>query len=115
MSAIISPFTPYHGWIEIVAGCMYSGKSEELIRRLRRASIAKQSVAAFKPKIDDRYHPTDIATHTGAKIRSTPVGSADELYERAKSFDVVGVDEAQFFDPAPVSYTHLTLPTILLV
>ena len=100
MSAIISPFTPYHGWIEIVAGCMYSGKSEELIRRLRRASIAKQSVAAFKPKIDDRYHPTDIATHTGAKIRSTPVGSADELYERAKSFDVVGVDEAQFFDPA---------------
>lgn len=107
MPRIITPFTPYHGWIEVVAGCMYSGKSEELIRRLRRAAIAKQNVVAFKPKVDDRYHPTNIATHLGVTITARSVEVPDEIYDRSKEADVVGIDEAQFFDHSLVEVVDL--------
>ena len=107
MPRIISPFTPYHGWIEVVAGCMYSGMSEELIRRLRRASIAKQTVVAFKPKVDDRYHPTNIATHLGVTITARSVEVPDEIYDKSKEADVVGIDEAQFFDHSLVEVVDL--------
>ncbi len=85
------------GWIEVVAGCMFSGKTEELIRRLKRAVIAKQHVEIFKPTIDTRYHIENIVSHNHNSIRSTPVSSAKEIILRAVDCNVVGIDEAQFF------------------
>jgi thymidine kinase len=85
------------GWIEVVAGCMFSGKTEELIRRLKRAVIAKQNVEIFKPTIDTRYHLENIVSHNNNSIRSTPVTSAKEIILRAVDCNVVGIDEAQFF------------------
>jgi thymidine kinase len=90
------------GWIEIICGCMFSGKTEELIRRLTRAIIAKQKVEIFKPAVDSRYHPEDIVSHGQRSIRSTPVQFADDLLLLAGDCDVVGIDEAQFFDNAIV-------------
>lgn len=86
------------GWIEVVAGCMFSGKTEELIRRLRRAQIARQNVAIFKPRIDTRYSNDHIVSHSELKIPSTVVGEASEILELAKTAQVVGIDEGQFFD-----------------
>ena len=87
------------GWIEVIAGSMFSGKSEELIRRLRRAQIAKQKVQIFKPAIDNRYADDAIVSHSEMKIGSTNVGSSAELLEKvAADTEVVGIDEAQFFD-----------------
>ena len=86
------------GWIEVVCGPMFSGKSEELIRRLRRAEIAKLKVAIFKPAIDDRYASGHIVSHSEQRLPSIPVSSSAEILARAKDADVVGVDEAQFFD-----------------
>jgi thymidine kinase len=87
------------GWLEVVTGSMFSGKSEELIRRLRRAQIAKQRVQIFKPAIDDRYGPAHITSHSDMKIPSDNVGSARELLERVlPDTEVVGIDEGQFFD-----------------
>ena len=87
------------GWIEVICGPMFSGKSEELIRRLRRAQIARQSLEVFKPAIDDRYHETNIVSHSRASIEAHPVSSADELARLVRSDTrVVGIDEAQFFD-----------------
>jgi thymidine kinase len=86
------------GKIEVIAGCMFSGKSEELIRRLRRAQIAKQKVAIFKPKIDDRYSKDEIVSHSAAKIASKVVSQSSEILEQSRHADVVGIDEAQFFD-----------------
>jgi thymidine kinase len=88
------------GWIEVIAGGMFSGKSEELIRRLRRARIARQHVQAFKPALDDRFDDTDIVTHDDNRIRSTPVADVGDL-RRAIAADtqVVGIDEAQFLGP----------------
>ena len=86
------------GWIEVVCGPMFSGKSEEMIRRLRRAEIAGQSVVIFKPRIDDRYSSADVVSHAGARMRGIPVESVRELAARARGFDVVGIDEVQFFD-----------------
>ena len=77
---------------------MFSGKSEELIRRLRRAEIAGQRVVIFKPRIDDRYDAADVVSHAGIRMRAVPVDSVAELAERAHGFEVVGVDEAQFFE-----------------
>ncbi|MDR1989244.1 MAG: thymidine kinase [Acidobacteriaceae bacterium] len=94
---------PEHGWIEVITGSMFSGKSEELIRRLRRAQIAKQKVQIFKPVIDDRYGVDQIVSHSDMRIASESVRSSDELVRRvAKDTEVVGIDEGQFFDP------HLT-------
>ena len=85
------------GWIEVICGSMYSGKTEELIRRLRRAQIAKQKVSIFKPKIDTRYSEDHIVSHSELRIKSVPVDSAWEILDLAKDADVVGIDEAQFF------------------
>ena len=90
------------GWIEVVCGCMFSGKTEELIRRLNRALIAKQRVEIFKPAIDRRYHDTNIVSHSERAIRSTPVQFASDILLLAGDCDVVGIDEAQFFDAAIV-------------
>lgn len=90
------------GWIEVVCGCMFSGKTEELIRRLNRALIAKQKVEIFKPKTDTRYHESDIVSHNERAIRSTPVNFASDILLLAGDCDVVGIDEAQFFDEAIV-------------
>jgi thymidine kinase len=87
------------GWIEVVCGCMYSGKTEELIRRLRRAQIAKQHVMIFKPAIDTRYSSDHIVSHNTQSLSSTVVKSAKEIFELAKDAQVVGIDEAQFFSP----------------
>jgi len=87
------------GWIEVIVGSMFSGKSEELIRRLNRARIARQKVQVFKPKIDSRYSVEEIASHSGHKHNSKPVSSAAEmLAEINAETQVVGIDEGQFFD-----------------
>lgn len=90
------------GWIEVISGCMFSGKTEELIRRLNRAIIAKQRVEIFKPVVDKRYHHEQIVSHNETTIRSTPVNFASDIFLLAGDCDVVGIDEAQFFDPAIV-------------
>lgn len=87
------------GWVEVIVGSMFSGKSEELIRRLNRASIARQKVQVFKPKIDARYSEKEIASHSGRKHLSAPVTTADELRAQIDpDTQVVGIDEGQFFD-----------------
>ncbi len=87
------------GWIEVIVGSMFSGKSEELIRRLRRAQIARQKVQVFKPKLDDRYSIEQIASHSGMTHVSNPVMTAKELMAQIKDeTEVVGIDEGQFFD-----------------
>ncbi|HNT50551.1 MAG TPA: thymidine kinase [Cyclobacteriaceae bacterium] len=88
------------GWIEVICGCMFSGKTEELIRRLNRALIAQQKVEIFKPAVDTRYHNEKIVSHSEREIRSTPVQFASDIILLAGECDVVGVDEAQFFDDA---------------
>jgi thymidine kinase len=90
---------PNQGWIEVVVGSMFSGKSEELIRRLRRAQIARQKVQIFKPKIDTRYGDDHIVSHSEMRIPSVAVASSRELLERVEpDTEVVGIDEGQFFD-----------------
>jgi thymidine kinase len=86
------------GWIEVVCGSMFSGKTEELIRRLRRAQIANLKVEIFKPGIDTRYDENDVVSHNKNKIPSTPVESSQNILLLAQDVDVVGIDEAQFFD-----------------
>jgi thymidine kinase len=86
------------GWIEVICGSMFSGKSEELIRRLRRAIIARQKVAIFKPKIDTRFSNDHIVSHSELKIPSKVVESAWDILEQSLEAQVVGIDEAQFFD-----------------
>lgn len=86
------------GWIEVISGCMFSGKTEELIRRLRRAEIAKLSVQIFKPRIDDRYSKEEIVSHSDQSLPSTLVDFPKDILRLAQSAQVVGIDEAQFFD-----------------
>ena len=93
---------PRRGWIEVVCGSMFSGKTEELIRRLTRARIARQRVEIFKPSLDTRYHAEDVVSHNAARIRSTPVAVASEILLLAAGSDVVGIDEGQFFDSSLV-------------
>lgn len=97
-----TPAPEQAGWIEVISGCMFSGKTEELIRRLNRAIIAKQKVEIFKPVIDKRYHHEHIVSHNETAIRSTPVNFASDILLLAGDCDVVGIDEAQFFDDAIV-------------
>ena len=85
------------GWIEVVCGCMFSGKTEELIRRLRRAQIANQKVEIFKPKVDTRYDDTEVVSHNANSIHSTPVSDPRDILELCEDCNVVGIDEAQFF------------------
>jgi thymidine kinase len=87
------------GWIEVVCGSMFSGKTEELIRRVRRARIAKQQVQVFKPALDDRYHGQKVSSHNGMHWDAIPVASPREILERLEpETTVIAVDEAQFFD-----------------
>lgn len=86
------------GWIEVICGSMFSGKTEELIRRLKRAQFAKQRIEIFKPQIDTRYHDEMVVSHDENQIRSTPVPAAANIRILADQCDVVGIDEAQFFD-----------------
>ena len=86
------------GWIEVICGSMFSGKTEELIRRLNRAKIARQSVEIFKPEIDKRYDEEKVVSHDEKSINSTPVQSASQILLLTTAIDVVGIDEAQFFD-----------------
>ncbi|MDD3010681.1 MAG: thymidine kinase [Bacteroidales bacterium] len=86
------------GWIEVVCGSMFSGKTEELIRRLNRARIAKQKVEIFKPLIDTRYDEEMVVSHDEKTIKSTPVESSSQILLYANEVEVVGIDEAQFFD-----------------
>jgi thymidine kinase len=91
------------GWIEVICGSMFSGKTEELIRRLKRAQFARQRVEIFKPSIDTRYHEEMVVSHDANEIRSTPVTSAAMIRLLAQGCDVVGIDEGQFFDNEIVS------------
>ena len=86
------------GWIEVICGSMFSGKTEELIRRMRRAEFAHQKVEIFKPSIDVRYSEEEVVSHNATTIRSTPVSSSQNILLMSSDVDVVGVDEAQFFD-----------------
>lgn len=88
----------YSGWIEVICGSMFSGKTEELIRRLKRAKFARQRVEIFKPAIDVRYDEVKVVSHDHNEIISTPVSHSNEILLRASGVDVVGIDEAQFFD-----------------
>lgn len=87
------------GWIEVICGSMFSGKTEELIRRLRRARIAHLKVEIFKPSIDTRYHIRNIVSHDDNAIPSTPVDHSQAILLLGTGMDVIGIDEAQFFDP----------------
>ena len=91
------------GWIEVVCGSMFSGKTEELIRRLKRAEFAKQKVEIFKPAVDTRYDEVEVVSHDSNAIRSTPVPASSNILLLAEGVEVVGIDEAQFFDMGLVS------------
>lgn len=85
------------GWIEVICGSMFSGKTEELIRRIRRAEIAKMKTLIFKPKIDDRYSSNHVVSHNQSKLESMLVNNAQEILDNSDKIDVIGIDEAQFF------------------
>lgn len=94
------------GWVEVICGSMFSGKTEELIRRLNRAKIAQQKVEIFKPAIDVRYHEANIVSHNQTAIRSTPVNTSEEILLMTSECEVVGLDEAQFFDEGIVEIVN---------
>ena len=97
------PPTARPGWIEVITGSMFSGKSEELIRRVRRAQIARQKVQLFKPRVDGRYSDTEIVSHSDMKMPSQVVAGAAEILDLAEpGTEVVGIDEGQFFDASLV-------------
>jgi len=90
--------TEQFGWIEVICGSMFSGKTEELLRRLKRAKFAKQKVEIFKPTVDTRYAEEKVVSHDDNEIRCTPVPASSNIRLLASDIDVVGIDEAQFFD-----------------
>ncbi|MFW6219173.1 MAG: thymidine kinase [Bacteroidota bacterium] len=92
------PENSQSGWIEVITGAMFSGKTEELIRRLRRAKIAAQRVIIFKPYIDKRYSLSEVVSHDAQTIPSTPVHRPEEILKLSEKISVIGIDEAQFFD-----------------
>jgi thymidine kinase len=95
------------GWVEVITGSMFSGKSEELIRRVRRAQIARQQVQLFKPRVDDRFGSDQIVSHSDMKMPSQVVGSPAEVLQRLEpGTDVVGIDEGQFFDVSLVEVVN---------
>ena len=94
------------GWMEVICGSMFSGKTEELIRRLRRAEMAGQKVEIFKPKVDTRYDDVEVVSHNHNKIMSTPVESSNEILLLGSTCDVIGIDEAQFFDEGIVEVVN---------
>jgi thymidine kinase len=96
---VIRLFPERGGWLEVVCGPMFSGKSEELIRRLRRAEIAGQRALIVKPQIDDRYDIGHVVSHAGAKMRAVAVARPQDIPGLAEGYDVIGIDEVQFFPP----------------
>ncbi|CEG29206.1 thymidine kinase [Bacillus sp. B-jedd] len=87
------------GWVEVICGSMFSGKSEELIRRVRRAQFAKQKIAVFKPKIDDRYSEDSVVSHNGSSFIAMPVSHSTAIFDHIDvEIDVIAIDEVQFFD-----------------
>jgi thymidine kinase len=90
------------GWIEVVTGCMYSGKTEELNRRVRRAQYAKQPIRVFKPAVDNRYSDNEAVSHSGSRVEAVSVSQTSDIWDRSKGFDVIAIDEAQFFDESLV-------------
>ena len=90
------------GWIEVITGCMFSGKTEEMIRRVRRAQYARQAVVVFKPELDKRYSDDNVDSHSGLTIRSIRVSHADQIPGNVGDAGVIAIDEAQFFDEALV-------------
>lgn len=102
----VSHTSSQSGWIEVVCGSMFSGKTEELIRRLNRAIIAQQNVEIFKPKIDSRYSKKKVVSHNDNAIHSTPVGFANDILLQSTNCDVIGIDEAQFFDAEIVNVAN---------
>ena len=90
------------GWIEVICGSMFSGKTEELLRRVKRAKLAKQKIKIFKPKQDIRYSKKKVTSHDNNSIKSKPINSPSKILEIAEKFDVIGIDEAQFFDESIV-------------
>lgn len=93
-------YNQYHeGWIEVICGCMFAGKTEELIRRINVLSYARKNILVFKPKIDDRYSTTEIASHAGSKVPCIVISEAKEILDHVNyDTDVVAIDEVQFFD-----------------
>ena len=88
-----------NGWIEVICGSMFSGKSEELIRRVRRTQFAKQHAIVFKPCIDNRYSEEDVVSHNGLKVKAVPVSASKDIFEHiTEEMDVIAIDEVQFFD-----------------
>jgi thymidine kinase len=87
-----------HGWIEVICGSMFSGKTEELIRRLKRVEFAQQKLLLFKPAIDDRYHEENVVSHKGSSFQAIPVHSSADILKHWKKERIVAIDEAQFFD-----------------
>ncbi len=104
------------GWIEVICGSMFSGKTEELIRRLKRAKIANQKVEIFKPQIDMRYDEHKVISHDANYIFSTPIAHSSMLLTHTKGVNVVGIDEAQFFDPElPLHCEQMALSGIRVI
>ena len=104
------------GWIEVICGSMFSGKTEELIRRLKRAKIANQRVEIFKPKIDTRYDEAKVVSHDANFILSTPIEHSSRLLELTEGVNVIGIDEAQFFDAdLPENCQRLALRVIRII
>ena len=96
--------TKYEGrWIEVIVGCMFSGKSEELIRRIKRAIIANQRAIVFKPQIDNRYEIDKVVSHNGISIKAVVVNNTNEIKRIAEDYNVIGIDEAQFFDSSLIN------------
>ncbi|MCB0326231.1 MAG: thymidine kinase [Bdellovibrionales bacterium] len=94
---------PQSGWIEVICGSMFSGKTEELIRRVKRATIAKQKVILFKPQLDQRYDGKKIVSHDDNRLEAVSVAEPKDMISLSEGFDVIGIDEAQFFPPSIVS------------
>lgn len=94
------------GWIEVICGSMFSGKTEELIRRIKRAVIANKQVEIFKPIIDTRYDEQDVVSHDLKKVRSTPVSNSQNILLLSRDTDVIAIDEAQFFDDGLPQVCH---------
>jgi len=99
---MVNIVTHHTGWIEVIAGSMFSGKTEELIRRIRRAVIARQKVRLFKPAIDTRYSENEIVSHDQVKVKALVVKTTDEIFSQSLEAQVIGIDEAQFFDESLV-------------
>ena len=102
------------GWIEVICGSMFSGKTEDLIRRLRRAQLARQRVEIFKPAVDVRYDEEEVVSHNQNRIRSTPVPASSNIRLLANDVDVIGIDEAQFFDDEIVPWNFSLLKNHLV-